>query len=115
MRIRSSSWAFFALVISFSAIGRGAFAFASVVTMPWAADRDAWRLAIISRWCAALLPNFGPLRGVACMVVWSLSSLRGSRSAAQRQDALVELLLDLVEAHLAEVGDVQQVVLVLRE
>ena len=50
-RIGSSSWAFLALVISFSAIGRSALALASVVTMPSAANSDAARLAIISRWC----------------------------------------------------------------
>src|SRR4051812_15431201 len=107
MRIGSPSCAFFAFVISFSAIGRSAFAFASVVVIPSAANSEAARFAIIRRWCAALLPKFGPLRGVAGIVV--------SRSAAQRQAALVELLLDLVEALLAEVGDVQQVVLGLGE
>src|SRR5262245_18511390 len=107
MRIGSSSVAFLALVISFSAIGRRALALASVVTMASAANSDAARLAIISFWCCELRPKLRALRGVAGMVVVS--------SAAQRQAALVELLLDLVKRLLPEVGDVQQVVLGLGE
>src|SRR6188508_2079216 len=110
-RIAPSSCAFFALVISFSAIGRSALAFASVVVMPSAAISDAARLAIISFWCCELPPKLRARRGVAGMVVSPLLL----RSAAQRQAALVELLLDLVEALLAEVGDVEQVVLGLGE
>ena len=45
------SWAFLALVISFSAIGRNALALASVVVIASAANSDAARLAIIRRWC----------------------------------------------------------------
>src|SRR4029078_12087311 len=108
-RIAPSSCAFLALVMSFSAIGRSALAFASVVMMPSAANSDAARLAIISFWCCELPPKLRARRGVAGI------GDRLSVSAAQRQAALVELLLDLVEALLAEVGDVQQVVLVLRE
>src|SRR4051812_28742678 len=109
-RIAPSSWAFLALVMSFSAIGRSALAFASVVTMPSAAINDAARLAIISFWCCELLPKLRARRGVAGM-----GRLRPVPSAAQRQAALVELLLDLVEALLAEVGDVEEVVLGLGE
>src|ERR1700694_4139875 len=105
-----SSWAFLALVISFSAIGRSALALASVVVMPSAAINEAARLAIISFWCCELLPKLQAPRGGAGM-----ASLRRSSSAAQRQAALVELLLDLVEALLPEVGDVEQVVFGLGE
>src|SRR6185295_2362807 len=98
--------AFLALVISFSAIGRNALAFASVVVMPSAAISDAARLAIINFWCCELPPKLRALRGVAGMSV----SPSLVRSAAQRQAALVELLLDLVEALLPEVGDVEQIV-----
>src|SRR3954463_5560380 len=92
--------------MSFSAIGRNALALASVVVMPSAAISDAARLAIISFWCCELPPKLRARRGVAGMVVSPLLL----RSAAQRQAALVELLLDLVEALLAEVGDVEQIV-----
>src|SRR3954453_24205744 len=102
----SSSWAFLAFVISFSAIGRRAFALASVVTIASAANSEAARLAIISRWWWASAPNERPRRGVAGIVV----SPCLSRSAAQRQAALVELLLHFVEALLSEVGDVEQIV-----
>src|SRR3954452_13750715 len=92
--------------MSFSAIGRNALALASVVVMPSAAINDAARLAIISFWCCELPPKLRARRGVAGMVQSPLLL----RSAAQRQAALVELLLDLVEALLAEVGDVEQIV-----
>ena len=75
---------FLALVMTFSATGRSALALASVVTMPSAATSDATRLAIISRWWAALPPKRRPFFGVAGMSVLSPS--------AQRQAALVELL-----------------------
>src|SRR5512134_939863 len=107
-RVGLSSWAFLALVISFSAIGRSAFAFASVVTMASAAINDAVRFAIMRRWWEELPPKLRPRRGVAGMS-------RRSLSAAQRQAALVELLLDFVQALLPEVRDVEQVVLGLRE
>ena len=99
---------FLALVMIFSAMGRSALALASVVTMASAAMSDATRLAIISRWCAALPPKRRALLGVAGMVVSSVP-------AAERQAALVELGDDLVERLLAEVGDGQQVVLGLLE
>ena len=67
-RIGPSSWAFLALVISFSAIGRRALALASVVAMPSAANSDAARLAIISCWCCELPPKLRARRGVAGMV-----------------------------------------------
>src|SRR5215203_5112611 len=76
--------------------------------MASAANSDAARLAIIRRWWAALPPKERDLRGVGI----SVSSVR---SAAQREAALVELLLDLVQALLAEVRDVEEVVLGLRE
>ena len=63
----SSSVAFFALVISFSAIGRNALAFASVVTIASAAISDAVRFAIINRWCCELPPKLRARRGVAGM------------------------------------------------
>src|SRR5919106_2192429 len=101
-RIAPSSWAFLALVISFSATGRRALALASVVTIASAANSEAARLAIISRWCAALPPKARERRGVGMI---------RPGSAAQREAALVELHLHLVQALLPEVGDVQQVVL----
>jgi hypothetical protein len=55
-RIGLVPWAFFALVINFSAIGRSAFAFDSVVTMPSAANNDEAKLAIIKRSCDELPP-----------------------------------------------------------
>src|SRR5215210_3527466 len=91
-----------ALVMSFSAIGRSALAFASVVTIPSAAKSDAAMLANISRWCEALPPKRRPLVGVPGMV------LRPAL-VAQREASLVELLEHLVEGLLAEVGDGQQV------
>src|SRR4029453_8080140 len=89
--------------MSFSATGRSAFALASVVTMPSAPNRVAARLAIISRWWAALPPKRRPFLGVAGMA--------GSVLGAERQAALVELGDHLVERLLPEVGDGQQVVL----
>src|SRR4051794_30556763 len=97
--------------MSFSAIGRSALALASVVTIASAAMSDAARLAIISFWCCELPPKLRARRGVAGMVRFLLLRL----SAAQRQAALVELLLHFVEALLPEVGDVQQVVFGLGE
>src|SRR3954451_763647 len=102
----SSSWAFLAFVISFSAIGRRAFALASVVTIASAANSEAARLAIISRWWWGAGPDEPPRPGGGGVLV----SPRLSRSAAQRQAALVELLLHFVEALLSEVGDVEQIV-----
>src|SRR6056297_1600780 len=112
--IGPSSWAFFALVISFSAMGRRCLAFASEVVIASAANSDAARLAIIRRWWAAELPKRRERRGVGMSDrVFRVGA--SQRSAAQREAALVELGLDLVEALLAEVGDVQQVVLGLGE
>ena len=76
--------------------------------MASAANSDAARLAIIRRWWAALPPK-------AAGLAWG-----GHRSVLRAQPrsdeaALVELLLHLVQALLPEVGDVQQVVLGLRE
>src|SRR5689334_20095650 len=91
--------------MSFSATGRNALALASVVTMPSAANSDAARFASISRWCAAEPPKRRERRGVGMT----------SSSAPQRETALVQLGLHLVQALLPEVGDVEQVVLGLRE
>src|SRR5947207_14751014 len=88
--------------MSFSAMGRSALAFASVVVIPSAAMSEATRLAIIERWCSASPPKARAFRGVAGTALALLD--------AQRQAALVELLDDLVEALLPEVGDGQQVV-----
>src|SRR5262245_59578174 len=93
--------------MSLSAIGRKCFALASVVTMASAAINEAARLANISFWCAASPPKRFDLRGRAGIVPVS--------SGAQRQAALVELLLHLVQRLLAEVGDVEQVFLGLGE
>src|SRR5947208_16366236 len=89
--------------MSFSAMGRSALALASVVTMASAANSEAAMLANSSRWWAALPPNRLLLVGVPGM---ALRPLR-----AQGQAPLVELLQDLVERLLAEVGDGQQVFL----
>src|SRR3954453_13726165 len=88
--------------MSFSAIGRSALALASVVTIPSAANSEAARLANISRWWAAEPPKRLLLVGVPGM------ALR-PRLRPQGQAPLVELLEDLVEGLLAEVGDGQQV------
>src|SRR3954462_7618009 len=88
----------------FSMTGRSALALASVVTSASAAISDATRLPIIAFWWAASPPNRGPFFGVP-----GISALLHP----QRQTALVELLDDLVERLLAEVGDGQQVVLAL--
>src|SRR3954468_514293 len=85
-------------------MGRRALALASVVTRPSAAISDATRLPIISRWWAASPPKRRVLRGVPGIGVLALLD-------AQGQAPLVELLDDLVEGLLAEVGDGQQVVL----
>src|SRR3954470_9200158 len=114
----ASSVAFLALVMSFSAMGRSALALASVVTMPSAAMSEAASFAIISFWCCELPPKLRALRGVAGMSVPVFQSgflTQRSGSAAQGEAALVELLLDLVEALLTEVGDVQQIVFGLGE
>src|SRR5947209_6804028 len=95
---------FFAFVTIFSAMGRRALALASVVTSPSAAMRDATRLPIIRRWWAAAPPKRRVLRGVPGIGVLALLD-------AQGEAPLVELLDDLVEGLLAEVGDGQQIVL----
>src|SRR4051812_21402973 len=82
---------FLALVMIFSATGRSALAFASVVTMPSAAISDATRLPSIALWCAASPPNRGPFFGVAGIADSALLN-------PEREAALVELLDDLVEA-----------------
>src|SRR3954471_5110752 len=75
--------------------------------MPSAAINDATRLPNIAFWWAASPPKRRPFLGVPGMpdmrVLLPL--------AAQRQAALVELLDDLVQRLLAEVGDGEQVVL----
>src|SRR5204862_6975945 len=95
--VSASSWAFLALVMSFSAVGRRALALASVVTIPSAAISDAARLAIISFWCCELPPKLRARRGVAGMVFLYVNRWQSLawRSAAHRESALVELLLDL--------------------
>src|SRR5438128_7093657 len=85
---------FLALVIIFSATGRSALAFASVVTRPSAAMSDATRLPIIAFWWAAEPPKRRPFFGVAGI---------GLVPRPQRQAPLVELGCHLVEALLAEV------------
>ena len=65
--VASPSWAFLALVMSFSAMGRSALALASVVSMASAAINEAVRLAIINLWCCELPPKFLARRGVAGM------------------------------------------------
>src|ERR1039458_5233047 len=89
----------FAAVTHFSTTGRSALALDSVVTIDSAAISEATRLPIIAFWCAALPPSRLPLRGVP-----RISVLR-----AQRQPALVEALVDVLQRGLAEVGDRQQV------
>src|SRR5438132_3951691 len=93
---------FLALVITFSTTGRRALALASVVTMASAAMREATRLPSIACSCDESVPRRAPRLGVA-----RISALLGP----QRQTPLVELLEDLVQGLLAEVGDGQEVVL----
>src|SRR5687768_6731047 len=93
--------------MTFSTTGRSALALASVVTSASAAISDATRLPNMAFWWAASPPNRLPLRGVPGM-----PDMEGLLPlAAQRQAALVELLDDLVQRLLAEVGDGEQVVL----
>src|SRR6267378_1921151 len=108
-RMNATTWRwwstppFLALVTIFSATGRSALAFASVVTRPSAAISDATRLPIIAFWWAAPPPKRRPFFGVAGTGLTLLDP--------QRQAPFVELLDDLVERLLAEVGDGEQVVL----
>src|SRR5205809_7948029 len=103
-RMNATTWRwlctppFLALVMIFSATGRRALALASVVTMASAAMRWATRLPIIAFWWAASPPNRGPFFGVA-------GTARSAFLHSERETALVELLDDLVERLLAEVGD----------
>src|SRR5687768_5767412 len=93
--------------MTFSTTGRSALALASVVTSASAAISDATRFPNMAFWWAASPPNRFPLRGVPGM-----PDMEGLLPlAAQRQAALVELLDDLVQGLLAEVGDGEQVVL----
>src|SRR5579875_2488773 len=94
-----------ALVTHFSTTGRRALALASVVTIDSAAIIDATRLPNMAFWWAASPPTRGPFLGRPGMP--DIAGLL----AAERQAPLVELLQDLVEGLLAEVGDGQQVVL----
>src|SRR5262245_11627078 len=97
-----------ALVMTFSATGRSAFALASVVTIASAATSDATRFDIISRWYAASPPKRRDLRGLPCMTGPSVLH-------PELQAALVELGLHFVERLLAEVGDREQVVVGLHQ
>ena len=69
----------------FSAMGRSALAFASVVVMASAAIRDATRLAIIDFWILASPPKRRPFFGVAGIVVTaSLSRACAGEGHARR-------------------------------
>src|SRR2546421_980712 len=92
---------FLALVMRCSARGRNALALASVVTMPSEAKRWAAMLASMSFWWEGLPPKRGPFFGAG---MWLLLHPQG-------QAPLVELLDDLFQRLLAEVGDGQEVVL----
>src|SRR3954469_9061226 len=102
-----SAAAFLALVTHFSTTGRRALALATVVTMPSAAMSEATRLPIIAFWWAASPPKRRPFFGVPGTPIGQALAFL----APQGETALVELLEDLVERLLAEVGDGQQVVL----
>src|SRR3984893_13970678 len=110
MKPTTSRWRctppFLALVTHFSTMGRSALALASVVTMPSAAISEATRLAIIALEWAASPPKRGPFLGAP-----GTPGMTSALLVPQRQAALVQLLEDLVERLLAEVGDGQQVVL----
>src|SRR5687768_5789772 len=106
-RLSGSALAFLALVMTFSTTGRSALALASVVTSASAAINDATRLPNMAFWWAASPPKRRPFLGVP-----GIPDMTGLLPlAAQRQAALVELLDDLVQGLLAEVGDGEQVVL----
>src|SRR5438270_9070574 len=92
---------FLAFVMSDSASGRSSFARDTVVTMPSAAKRWAAMLAIISFWWEGLPARRGPFFGAGMALLLH----------PQRQAALVELLDDLFERLLPEVGDGEEVVL----
>src|SRR5687767_14478182 len=108
MNATTSRWRctppFLALVTTFSTTGRSALALASVVTSASAAMSEATRLPIIAFWWAASPPKRRPFFGAPGTPIGS------AFLGAQREAALVELLDDLVERLLAEVGDGQQVV-----
>src|SRR5436853_7487981 len=89
--------------MTFSTTGRSALALASVVTIASAAINDATRLPSIAFWWAASPPKRFPFRGVAGMTRFLVLH-------AQAQPALVQLLDDLVERLLTEVGDGHEVV-----
>src|SRR2546423_7978007 len=90
--------------MSDSASGRSSFARDRVVTMPSPGNRWAAMLAIINRWCWGLPARRGPFFG-AGMADSSLFLDPDGHTA------LVELLDDLFERLLAELGDGQPVVL----
>src|SRR5437867_13327331 len=92
---------FLALVMRCSARGRNALALASVVTMPAEAKRWAAMLASMSFWWEALPPKRGPFFGAGMVLLLH----------PQRESPLVELLHDLFERLLPEVGDGEEVVL----
>src|SRR5215207_4537779 len=94
----------FAFVISFSAYGRKALAFATVVVMAPASNKCAARFASSCFSCAGPEPRRGPFRGAGIVRLPLLLD-------AQRQPALVELLEHLFERLRAEVRDRQQIVL----
>src|SRR5690349_16503838 len=96
-------------------MGRSALALASVVTIPSAAISDATRLPNMAFWWAASPPKRRPFFGVAGMAGSFGCGAARSVARAQREAALVELLDDLIERLLPEVGDGEQVVLGLLE
>src|SRR5947209_9833355 len=105
MKATTSRWRwtppFLALVTTFSTTGRSALALASVVTKPSAAINEATRLPIIAFWWAASPPKRRPFFGVPGTPMAGPSAFLAPKGEA----ALVELLEDLVERLLAEVGD----------
>src|SRR5690349_17516934 len=107
MRLTTMRWLCtppcFALVTSFSTYGRRAFALASVVVIAPASEmiRCDARFAIISFWCAGLLPNRAPFFGAGISLLLD----------AQRKTALVELLDDFFQRLRTEVRDREEVVL----
>src|SRR6185312_3782518 len=87
----------FANVISFSANGRSAFAFASVVSMPSCTNSCAAIVESRSFWWAGFEPRRGPFFGFGTRLL-----------LPQAETELLELGLDLVDRLLAEVADVHQ-------
>src|SRR5581483_11952889 len=90
-------------VISFSAYGLTAFAFASVVRMRPCSLSEHARFAYIALRCDASRPSFLP--AFACRIGLALEAPVAATVAAEVEPVLLQGLLDLLDRLLAEVRD----------